>query len=240
MLLMSYAGNDSFGGIQKDGLKISNICKEAENILHQVLQLDATESSQGVISDLAQRMMDLDEEAVSWRQSSEWGFQALDRRTILGDEGLAALLPDTIEMHPDLWMVYEWNYHRTARVILHQQLVSCINKMIDANILDGPNLSKLQVQKTTSISIVQQLVDQVLSTVPQSFGDIDQHGRISMSTTSSGFQAIGAYFLLWPMKIFKSDSGAASVSQRAAATAVFERIRECTGMKQNLGSLSMI
>lgn len=185
---------------------------------------------------IIQRMSALDHEATTWRKQDEWAFQTMDRRSVLGDTGLAALLPPRLEIHQDLWMAYEWNYHRAARIVLHHRLINCIKQVSN----DVPNdiALELESQRLSSVAVVQQLSEQVLSTVPQSFGDVDSSGRVSMTKSIS--EAIGGYFLLWPIKIIKAETSAATQAQKEASDEVFERIRECTGMKENLGSLSII
>ena len=52
-------------------------------------------------------------------------------------------------------------------------------------------------------------------------------------------QGVGAYFLLWSIKILKSHEHV-NEEQREMARGVFERIREVTGMKKMLGDKSCI
>lgn len=232
--LETYTGTDSFSLAEKNALKISNICREANDLLDHIQ--DTSLSAQSLVP-LIQRMSTLDHEATTWREESEWSFQTIDRQSALGDTGLAALLPQRLEIHQDLWMAYEWNYHRAARITLHHQLIHCIDQAT-ASISEGTAILELQQQRFASVEIVQKLSEQVLSTVPQSFGDVDSSGRMSMVKSVS--EAIGGYFLLWPIKIIKGANSAATSAQKDASSAVFERIRECTGMKENLGSLSII
>ncbi|KAF4441697.1 hypothetical protein F53441_11957 [Fusarium austroafricanum] len=89
-----------------------------------------------------------------------------------------------------------------------------------------------------SIKNVQSLASEVLSTVPQSFGDIDHLGRCHSESKPARWQAIGAYLLLWPIKIIKTSDSSTTEAQKVDAQMVFDRIRECTGMKSSLGALS--
>jgi len=140
-----------------------------------------------------------------------------------------------------VWIAYEWNYHRTARVILHEHLLECLDQFQQVYAGDDDGLwTVVKSLRETSVSIIQSLVDEVLSTVPQSLGDVDHEGNIpAPSTGTSICRGVGGYFLLWPMKIFKTTRSATG-EQRITAREVFERIRECTGMKSTLGDASKI
>ena len=124
---------------------------------------------------------------------------------------------------------------------MHEHLLECLDRLHNMCNGDQVNLRPALCSfEETSINIIKGLADQVLATVPQSLGEIDFEGNLlddALGTTSS--KAVGGYFLLWPIKIVKSTRSATS-EQRAAGEAVFERIRECTGMKTALGDDSKI
>lgn len=82
-------------------------------------------------------------------------------------------------------------------------------------------------------------MNEVLSTVPRSLGDIDHEDNIS--ERFSGAQkctGIEGCFLLWP-RVIKATHSATS-QQKAVANGVFERIREYTGIKSAMSELSSI
>ncbi|KAF4968035.1 hypothetical protein FSARC_4532 [Fusarium sarcochroum] len=228
--------NDNMASVklEKDGLAITNICQQANRLLQS---LDTANISCDQVLDLVDEMLHLDHEATLWRRKPEWAFRTLPRSEISGNHKADFWLPETIQLHPDLWMAYEWNYHRTARIILHQKLVACLKRVV------GESSQTKQISHNRiveSINIVQSLASEVLSTVLQSFGDIDHLGRCHLGLEPARWQAVGAYLLLWPIKIIKSSNGLTTESQKADAQRVFERIRECTGMKSGLGDLSEI
>lgn len=222
-------GTDSFSNLERDALNISTICNDASGILQRISNCEESLSS---LLSLVQRMRALDDEATQWRQSSTWAYKTVRK------EANAELPIIHIEIHPDLWMIYEWNYHRAARITLHHQLVACVSDAEASPQADKIVLEQLRIQKDESIKIIRSLADQVLATVPQSLGDLTSTEERSNETTGS--RAIGAYFLLWPIKIMKAQTASTSPKQKQASAGVFERIREYTGMKQNLGSLSLI
>lgn len=230
--LTSLSADDSFCHLERDGLSINNLCHMTRQTLSEIQ--NGIVSNQEIIP-LVNKMIELDSEATNWRKTPQWSFKTIDRELVLGNEGLAALLPPTIELHRDIWMIYEWNYNRAARITLHHQLLACIEAISDELVS-----SQLQGQHEASVAVVQRLANEVLATVPQSFGDVDASGNLAIYHELFGSQAVGGYFLLWPIKIIKGEKSYSSERQKEAAEAVFERIRDCTGMKTYLGSLSII
>ena len=186
---------------------------------------------------MVQELLALDESATSWRDGPEWSYKTIDRKDLAIDEKMCSTFPKQIELHHDVWMAYEWNYHRTARIILHEHLIDCLDRLLPQQPLNANVLA----HKQASIRIIRDLADQALSTVPLSLGDIDHSGSIinSGDQYTSKCRGIGGYFLLWPMKIVKATKSATE-EQRMDAQRVFERIRECTGMKDVLGEKSNI
>ena len=230
----------SFVHLEKDSLEISTICQRAKQVL---ISLNAGNLSYTQLIELIDEMLCLDEASAQWRQRPEWSYKKLNRRDIEGDQEVVSQFPETVEIHPDVWMAYEWNYHRTGRIILHQQLLACIRKglLIPTSQRPPDSETKLSAWEKSSVSTIHNLANGVLSSVPQSFGDVDHLGRcLSTRLDPPRCQAIGGYLLLWPMKIMKDPKGLSTQSQKEAAQVVFERIRESTGMKSNLGALSII
>jgi hypothetical protein len=219
--------------LEKDGLEINKICQQANQLINS---LDVQDFDSGQLLDLVDEMLRLDHETTLWRQKPEWAFRVIHRSEILDNEVSHLWLPETIQLHPDLWMAYEWNYHRTARIILHRKLVACLEKVTCTSPLGEASEDRI----AASISIIQSLASEVLSTIPQSFGDIDHLGRRHSGSKPARWQAVGAYLLLWPIKIIKSSSTSTTEAQKEDAQRVFEKIRECTGMKSTLGVLSDI
>ncbi|KAF5537228.1 negative acting factor [Fusarium phyllophilum] len=227
--------NDDMASVklEKDGLAINQMCQQANQLLDFI---DAGDIEAHKLLDLVDAMLRFDQEAANWRKKPEWSFQTRTREEILDSRESNFWLPESIQLHPDLWMAYEWNYYRTARTILHQKLVACLEKVKGAL----PSDSGAATRITESINTIQSLASEVLATVPQSFGDIDQLGQWHTGSKTARWQAVGAYLLLWPIKIIKSQSALTTGSQKEDAQRVFERIRECTGIKSSLGILSEI
>jgi hypothetical protein len=235
--------NDEFPDIriEKDNLQISKTCERARTLLKSIKNLVDTNLSVDQILEMIKEMHDLDQLATTWRQGPQWAYKTIHRSEITQDDFVAYKFPEFVQLHDDVWIAYEWNYHRTGRIILHGHLLECIDRLESlcsaSHVTIPAGLCSL---REASITVIQALADQVLSAVPQSLGDIDHEGNLMVdSSTTAKCKGAGAYFLLWPIKIIKGNRSV-TAEQRSAAQGVFERIRECTGMKSALGDLSCI
>lgn len=225
--------------LEKDVLQIVHICQRARDLLKNLTE---TEMSVRQVVELVHEMHALDQAAVSWRHGPEWAFKTIRKAELTGDEAILAQFPDLIQIYPDIWSAYEWNYHRAARITLHEQLLTCLRRASTASAhLDHSDAASISPLVVESATIIQSLADKVLATVPQSLGDLCDSGRVRDPTSPPPkCRAVGAYLLLWPIKIIKGAQSHASEEQKLAAQSVFERIREYTGAKQYLGDLSSI
>ncbi|KAI1386066.1 uncharacterized protein F4822DRAFT_304531 [Hypoxylon trugodes] len=226
--------------LEKDALRISQICERGRNLQEA---LTSGTSSTFEVLEMVHELIKLDQEVVSWREKPQWSFKTLRVADLPQFDPSVRPLTDTIQLHPDIWIAYEWNYHRTARMIGHQQLLNCLIAAVgspDSSVLLRESFHLLIEQFTETI---RKLADEVLSTVPQMFGDIDHLGRVHDHRTGSPrCRGIGGYLLLWPIKVIKGVQMRMSTTpeQTQSARVVFERIREYTGMKSHLGCLSII
>jgi len=203
--------------------------------------LDNSSASIDQVLTMIFEMHELDHLSTTWRERPEWNYKTVEWTPDLPIRQQSVRFPAFVQLHGDIWLAYEWNYHRTARIILHTHLLETIARhqsvMMDEDTWQMRRISSL---KELSISIIRNLVDDILSTVPQSLGDIDHEGKITESSTRIKMCfGIGGYFLLWPIKVIKGNTFA-TTEQAVAAKSVFERIRECTGMKSILGDKSLI
>lgn len=260
-LLSSLAPDTPSNRITHDNFAISKICARARE-LNAKLAASSSLSDVETIA-LIKEMHQLDHTTTSWRAGPNWKFKTLRRAEIPNCPGN---FPDFVELHADAWIAYEWNYHRTGRIILHTHLLEALSRLLESLSLASsqystpPNaesetdpLSFFELQKTffRSKGTISVLANQILATVPQSLGDIDAVGNlltVPAAAPDSGeevleekktVQGVGAYFLLWPIKVLKGHEHVHE-GDREMATRVFERIREVTGMKGALGERSCI
>lgn len=224
--------------IEKDNHKISKVCARGRD-LFQALNEGGGSASE--ILDMIREMHDLDHSSTTWRAGPEWAYKTIHRSEIVQSGEANFFLPEFVQLHRDVWIAYEWDYHRTARIILHETLLKCLEQLEamypekqEALPVDSASL------KETSISTIQFLVDEVISTVPQMLGDIDHEGNIMGEDLGAKIcRGIGGYFLLWPIRILKS-SKYAMADQTIISQAIFDRIRECTSLKSTLGEASCV
>ncbi|KAH8680648.1 hypothetical protein BX600DRAFT_444860 [Xylariales sp. PMI_506] len=227
-----------FVRLEKDAFKIKETCQRAQSLLEHIQQQSLKPSA---VVDAARELQSLDEAAVSWRQTSEWAYTTLMVTDVPELAYVMWPVTETVEVHPDVWNAYEWNYHRTARIVFHQQLLKCLVAGLLASDLDDNTAVELEEMIDTSRGVVQALADSILATVPQSFGDINYDGSVhDVSKGPPRCRAIGGYLLLWPIKMIKTPDFATTEEQKLQGQIVFDKIREYTGMKAELGDRSII
>jgi hypothetical protein len=220
--------------IEKQSFEIARVCHRARTLLQNIKDVGLNLYA---ILDIVREMRALDQTAITWRQGPNWAFKVISRSEVYPSSESPSNFPETIHLYRDVWIAYEWNYHRTARILLHEQLLRCLYRAQEES--QGLICTELDFTTRTSIEIIRNLADDILLTVPQMFGDVDLEGRLQSHSEAAKSRALGGYFLLWPIKIVKRLNSATD-EQRSRGQAVFERIRECTGMKSALGDRSII
>lgn len=220
--------------IEKSNHQISKVCEKARNLFKEI---NNTENSVDKILEMMGEMHEVDQISLSWRAGPEWSYKTIHRSEVSED----ASLPGLIQLHPDVWIAYEWNYYRTGRIILHKHLLGCLDRLETLCSASGSDvLENISSYKDISLSVVRSLIDEVLATVPQSLGDIDHEGRLLGNTRGAAVcKGVGGYFLLWPIRTIKALP-LATKEQTLYAKSTFERIRDCTGMKAALGDGSIV
>ncbi|KAH8671868.1 hypothetical protein BGZ60DRAFT_527315 [Tricladium varicosporioides] len=257
--------------IEKDNYDIGKVCSRARELRAKLLDPQTLSAGSDSITDtisIIQEMHTLDLTATSWRLGPKWTYQTIPLSTFILTNSSTSNLsdinfdnwPKTIELHHDAWIAYEWNYHRTGRIILHTNLIGCLDQLLESSIarpqsdLDlntTETYATLHALRQASLETILALMDSILATVPQSLGDIDNRGYLLSGLSLenemlkgeveriNSIRAVGAYFLLWSIKIIKSHKHA-SEQQKNFAKRTFERIREVSGMKRCLGERSCI
>lgn len=230
--------NEPYVRLEKNANAISDTCTRARMLLN-LINVGGLPAS--TIVDMIKELLSLDQSAVSWRQTSKWSFKNLTVSERPDLEPAARGITDTIQLHPDIWMAYEWNYHRAARITFLEQLLKCSRAALETPDLDHGEDKALTDNIAECTSTIQWLAGEVLSTVPQFLGDIDHMGRAhDVKDGPPRCRAIGGYLLLWPIRISKGQSSATTPEQKERAWRIFERIRDYTGMKATLGNKSII
>ena len=221
--------------IEQDNFQIKQTCSRARDLLKS---LENLEGNADRILDTIKEMHKLDQIATTWRRGPEWAYKIIHRSEMGRGWSQVPEFPEYVQLHHDVWIAYEWNYHRTARMIMHEHLLECLSKLRSSQ--SGIDPLDFDSTEQASLIIIWSLANEILSTIPQSLGDIDHRGRLaeSLSRTPKA-RGVGAYFLLWPIKMIKALKHP-TTEQKRIAQVVFERIREYTGMKSTLGERSNI
>ena len=232
--------DDDFTSIraEKMNLQVHNLCERGRTLL------DSVENHRLPVHEVLNLIKELsycDKVMENLRASSSWNFRTIETLRMVQGMGFAFEYPSFVQLHPDIWNAYEWNYHRTGRIIMHRHILGCLNQLDTSDQMDFKALSvEISSMRKASLALTHRMVDEVLSTVAQHLGIIDPNGlAIKDSPGKPIRRAIGAYFLLWPIKTIKSLEFA-TAAQTSASQEVFRQIRECTGMKSSLGDLSII
>jgi hypothetical protein len=237
-LLTELNDNEPSVRLEKNADDILETCKRARTLLGLITAGGLPAST---IVDMVKELHLSDQEAVRWRQTSQWSFTSIAVSERPDLSSVARGITETIQLHSDVWMAYEWNYHRTARIIFLQQLLQCAKAALEGPDLDVVHEQILSNTIAECVATIQWLADEFLATVPQSLGDVNHMGRLHDSNNGPPrCRAIGGYLLLWPTRTVKAETSATSVNQKERAQRVFEKIRECTGMKDLLGDKSII
>ncbi|KAI3318685.1 hypothetical protein HD806DRAFT_540032 [Xylariaceae sp. AK1471] len=227
-----------FVHLEKNALEITEICRRARNLRQS---LEAGDSSVAHMLKIVNELLELDCQVVSWRQSPKWAYTIIKVAELPPFDPSVKPLTDTIELHSDLWMIYEWNYHRTARIVAHEHLLKCITAALASPEIDLSGTETLKTVFQQSVDTIYTLAEEILATVPQSFGDVDHLGRLHDYQSGPPLcRGIGGYLLLWPIKMIGGTQVSTAEDQKRRGQVVFERIREYTGMKSHLGHASKI
>ena len=232
--------NDPTVRLEKITNDISETCARARTLLGLITTQSLSSST---IVDMIQELHSLDQVAVTWRQTPEWSFTNFEISERPDLEPAARGITTTVQIHPDIWMAYEWNYHRTARLLFLTQLLKCSLAALSTPDLAVAEETALIDTSVNCTATIIWLADQILATVPQIFGDVNYMGQLHDVDAMGGpprCRAIGGYLLLWPIRTIKGAEFATSGEQKERAWGVFERLREYTGMKAVLGDESII
>ncbi|KAI1339481.1 hypothetical protein F5Y15DRAFT_74117 [Xylariaceae sp. FL0016] len=224
--------------LEKDACKISQTCQRARD-LQEALERNDVPAAE--ILEVVHELLNLDREVLSWRKTPRWSYKTVALSDLPSFDHPVRPPTQVVELHADIWMAYEWNYSRAARIIAHEHLLQCLTAALASADLDTAMVDTLcSLIRETTLTI-QTLADEILATVPQSLGDIDRIGRIHDAEAGPArCRGIGGYLLLWPIKIIKGPESSTRSDQKLNGQMVFERIRKYTGMKSHLGTLSSI
>jgi hypothetical protein len=220
---------------------LSRFCDQGRALVQHLNSLEYRKPPLQELLYLMHGVQQLEASHQQWRSGPEWGYKTVKREDI---DGAPPTFPPLVELHPDNWLAYEWNYHRAARALMHEKLLACLEHAALAgdatpSRTDSAAMEKSRVASEATIRVV---ADQILSSVPQMLNDVDRTGKVSKAfrgDSAQGSDVVGACLLLWPIKIVLSNRYT-TASQKHQGTKVFERIRAYPALKGGLGPLSVV
>src|ERR1700753_3942376 len=145
--------------IEKQNFEIAKVCERGRNLLDGITD---PKLEVGQVVSMVKEMHNLDRTVITWRKGPNWSFKTIHRSEMLLDAEAIPHFPQFIQLHRDTWIAYEWNYHRTARIILHGQLLQCLDQLLSTT--KEAFQSDLKFLKQASIGIIRNLIDEILST----------------------------------------------------------------------------
>ena len=122
-------------------------------------------------------------------------------------------------IYPGIWSTGIWNKHRAARIILHQTFL----EVFSSTMVGGACNSKSRDWSAISLSIIQNMIKDILASIPFSLGDVPT------SDTTGPPMSIGGYFLVWVLRVVIRCTFA-STEQKYAARSILLRIGRLCGI----------
>jgi hypothetical protein len=128
-------------------------------------------------------------------------------------------VPSCYHIYPGIWSTGIWNKHRAARIILHQTFL----EVFSSATVGGACSSESRDWSAISRSIIQNMIKDILSSVPFSLGDVPT------SDTTGCPMSVGGYFLVWVLQVIIRCSFA-STEQKCATRSILLRIGRLCGI----------
>ncbi|KUJ09759.1 uncharacterized protein LY89DRAFT_740831 [Mollisia scopiformis] len=145
------------------------------------------------------------------RASQEFGFVQVQQPTFIDDKK-----PFVYHSYLGFWSLSLWNKHRAARILLHQTLLDGLDAM------DSGRLSSInQDQKSISKSVIKEMADFILLSIPFSLGDVP------LPPSLNGPKSVGGYFLVWSLQVLLRCPSVSDDQQNQAKNALLRIGRRC-------------
>ncbi|KAI0150371.1 hypothetical protein GGR57DRAFT_194099 [Xylariaceae sp. FL1272] len=94
-----------FVHLEKDAMRINKICKRVRSF-QNASNIDENVST---LLEMTNELLTLDREVSGWRQSARWAYTNVDTAELAPFDSSHIPLTKTIEIHRDIWLIYEWN-----------------------------------------------------------------------------------------------------------------------------------
>lgn len=143
--------------------------------------------------------------------------------------------PGRVDAYGELWMAYKYNIVRACRLFIWTVILRCVAWLGD------PRDYRLTPEYTTASRVCQQLIEDIVSSVPYFFGwNRDREGAMADksnfacgATDYTAVRPLAGLFVMWPL-FAAASSDFASSSQRIFLRGRLKHIAEMMGINQAL------
>ncbi|MCJ1225946.1 hypothetical protein MMC12_002595 [Toensbergia leucococca] len=178
----------------------------------RVLKGPKNEQTAGQISDLLHKAMMLDSQIAGWSSTVPvpWIYTPVGRvEGDLENPENAEAYPGPIDGYCDIWVSTVWNNYRGCRIFVQAIALSCVKRLVPE--------CKESIEYHRAAITLQQLVSGICASVPYNMGyrpsmqqdpnTVFRHDAklpdciFNSADSDNAAQALGGYFLLWPLWI---------------------------------------
>jgi hypothetical protein len=207
----------------------------ADNDKTTTLKTHTAENVEKVLK-LLRRAEALDQEYMDWIKAlpATWTI-----RTVAWIDGevpdltTSLVHPGRVDAYGELWMAYKYNIVRACRLFIWTVILRCVAWLGD------PRDYRLTPEYTTASRICQQLIEDIVSSVPYFFGwnrdrdaaMADKSNFACGTTDYTAVRPLAGLFVMWPLFVAAS-SDFASPSQRIFLRSRLKYVAEIMGINQ--------
>lgn len=173
--------------------------------------LGGLQEQQYLATDVIERAEAIDSQLQGWFKDAR---AKMDRRGIASAERSKSPIPT---LYADIWSASLWNKCLALRILLHSALLR-VRRYLPSPLQDAVTEARLT---SHSMSIIDQMVSEILASVPFSLGDVTNQGRSERERDRS--RSLGAYYLIWPLQAILRCSFS-SADQRTTTRTILLRI----------------
>ncbi|KUJ15368.1 uncharacterized protein LY89DRAFT_588204 [Mollisia scopiformis] len=209
----------------------------ADNDQTTTLKTHTADNVEKVLA-LLRRAESLDQEYIEWIKAlpANWAIKTV---SWIDDEvpdlENSVVHPGRVDTYGELWMAYKYNIVRGCRLFIWTVILRCVAWLGD------PRDYRLTPEYTTASRICQQLVEDVVASVPYFFGwnrdkdsaMVDRSQYACGATDYSSVKPLAGIFVMWPL-FAAASSDFASPSQRVFLRGRLKFVAEMMGINQAL------
>lgn len=209
----------------------------ADNDQTTTLKAHTSENVEKVLR-LLRRAESLDQEYTDWIEAlpSSWAIKTvawIDGE--VPDLANSVIHPGRVDSYGELWMAYKYNLVRSCRLFIWTVILRCVAWLGD------PRDYRVSPEYTTASRVCQQLIEDIVSSVPYFFGwnrdkdstMVDRSSFACGETDPTTVKPLAGLFVMWPL-FAAASSDFASSSQRIFLRGRLKHVAEMMGINQAL------